>query len=340
MLVGCSIGGWIAAEMATKAPERFEKLALVGAGRRQDRPLRQARHSRHLRHVAGGDGPAAVPRSRRKRSSISSKLQRRGDARHRAQQRDPRAAGLGALHAQSQAQASAPSPDHAGAVPARRERRARLGGLSRSLREARARRADRDHRRSRPSAADRAARGFRRENRWRFLGPDRDREPDRHARLAFQRERLSLPAAGRGIRLDPRHPAEPALRSEERRRALRPLPHEWQIAEEEGVNIMLNEHHQTRDLRRSRGAAGARRAGARSPQGAAPDPRQSDRQPPPAGARRRRDGADRRAVERPARGGLRARRADRGPAGEQQSGAHERAPLGSARPHRPGLDQP
>jgi pimeloyl-ACP methyl ester carboxylesterase len=29
-LMGCSIGGWIAAEMATKAPERFRKLVLVG----------------------------------------------------------------------------------------------------------------------------------------------------------------------------------------------------------------------------------------------------------------------------------------------------------------------
>jgi pimeloyl-ACP methyl ester carboxylesterase len=29
-LVGCSIGGWIAAEMATKAPDRFNKLVLVG----------------------------------------------------------------------------------------------------------------------------------------------------------------------------------------------------------------------------------------------------------------------------------------------------------------------
>lgn len=30
-LVGCSIGGWIAAEMATKAPERFKRLVMVGA---------------------------------------------------------------------------------------------------------------------------------------------------------------------------------------------------------------------------------------------------------------------------------------------------------------------
>lgn len=29
-LIGCSLGGWIAAEMATKAPERFTKLLLVG----------------------------------------------------------------------------------------------------------------------------------------------------------------------------------------------------------------------------------------------------------------------------------------------------------------------
>lgn len=29
-LVGCSIGGWIAAELATKIPDRIEKLALVG----------------------------------------------------------------------------------------------------------------------------------------------------------------------------------------------------------------------------------------------------------------------------------------------------------------------
>ena len=30
-LVGCSIGGWIAAEMATKAPERIKRLVMVGA---------------------------------------------------------------------------------------------------------------------------------------------------------------------------------------------------------------------------------------------------------------------------------------------------------------------
>ena len=29
-MIGCSIGGWIAAELATKSPERIEKLVLVG----------------------------------------------------------------------------------------------------------------------------------------------------------------------------------------------------------------------------------------------------------------------------------------------------------------------
>ncbi len=29
-LIGCSIGGWVAAEMATKAPERFRRLVMVG----------------------------------------------------------------------------------------------------------------------------------------------------------------------------------------------------------------------------------------------------------------------------------------------------------------------
>jgi pimeloyl-ACP methyl ester carboxylesterase len=29
-LIGCSIGGWIAAEMATKSPERFRRIVLVG----------------------------------------------------------------------------------------------------------------------------------------------------------------------------------------------------------------------------------------------------------------------------------------------------------------------
>ena len=36
-LIGCSVGGWIAAEMATKAPERFTKLIFVGPVGVEDR---------------------------------------------------------------------------------------------------------------------------------------------------------------------------------------------------------------------------------------------------------------------------------------------------------------
>ena len=63
-LVGCSIGGWIAAEMATKAPERFSRIVLVGPGRHQDRPVRQARHPGHFRHAAGGGAEAHLSRPR------------------------------------------------------------------------------------------------------------------------------------------------------------------------------------------------------------------------------------------------------------------------------------
>ena len=40
-MIGCSLGGWIAAELATKAPERVRRLVLVGPGGREDRPDRR-----------------------------------------------------------------------------------------------------------------------------------------------------------------------------------------------------------------------------------------------------------------------------------------------------------
>ena len=103
---------------------------------------------------------------------------------------------------------------------------------------------------------------------------------------------------------------------------------------------MLNEHHQTATCVDPAAPLVLGGAGAAHQEGAAPDPRQSGRQPPPAGARRRGDGDGRRALEGPARMRLRARRALRGAAGEQQSRAHERAAVGGDGPHRQGLDQP
>ena len=95
-----------------------------------------------------------------------------------------------------------------------------------------------------------------------------------------------------------------------------------------------------RDLRRSRGAADAGRAGAAKSQGAAADSGQSDRQSPPADPRRRGNGDDRRAVARPAGGRVRARRALRNLAREQQPDAHERTRVRSAGHDHQGLDQP
>ena len=115
---------------------------------------------------------------------------------------------------------------------------------------------------------------------------------------------------------------------------------EWQVAEEEGVEIMLNEHHQTAtcvDPAAPLVLAALARVTKKARLLILGNP---DRQPPPAGARRRGDGVRRRAVARPARSGLRARRALREFCRQQQSGAHERAPLGGARAHRQGVDQP
>ena len=94
---------------------------------------------------------------------------------------------------------------------------------------------------------------------------------------------------------------------------------EWLIAEDEGVEIMLNEHHQTATCVDPAAPLVLAALARLTKQGAAPDPRQPGRQPPPAGARRRGDGDGRRALEGPARMRLRARRALRGAARQQQS---------------------
>ena len=84
---------------------------------------------------------------------------------------------------------------------------------------------------------------------------------------------------------------------------------EWCIAEDEGMEIMLNEHHQTATCVDPAAPLVLGGAGAADQQGAAADPRQSDCQSPAAGARRRRDGDGGHALARPPRVRLRARRA-------------------------------
>ena len=209
------------------------------------------------------------------------------------QPRDHGAAGLGAVDAQSQAQAPPASREGAGAVCPRRQRRSRVRRLSDELTPAAAERAHVDDpgrpatrrissspRRSRRPSSNSSKRDF-----WR---------PDMRAWHFSETAYPYLPPADTypSIRVSA---AQPHLRSEEGRRALRPLYR--RMADRRGRR--RRDHAQRassdRDLRRSRGAADAGGAGAAEQEGAASDPRQSDRQPPPAGARGRRDGDDRRA---------------------------------------------
>src|SRR5258707_8759952 len=84
---------------------------------------------------------------------------------------------------------------------------------------------------------------------------------------------------------------------------------EWLVAEDEGVEIMLNEHHQTATCVDPGGTAGAGGAGAADQDRAAVDPGKSRRQPSPARARGRRDGHGGCALKKPAPMRVRAWRA-------------------------------
>ena len=253
----------------------------------------------------------------------------------RAQPADARAGDVGAVHAQPQAQAPAAPHRPPDTAHPRRAGRADLEGLRRRLCRPHPRREARHHRWRRPLAADRAAAAVRR----RASSGSRPRNRRTiHEDLALQRDRLSVPAAGpseyESVRVDlPNRYYDP----EKGAALFDRFIEEWQVAEEEGIEIMLNEHHQTPTCVDPAGPAAAGGAGARDQQGAAPDPRQSGRQPPPAGARRRGDGVRRHPVARPHRGRLRARRAVRAFARQLQPGLHQRAPVGGDRPHPQGL---
>src|SRR6516165_2147306 len=215
-------------------------------GRRQDRPARQARRPGRVRDVPGQARPAALSRSREERARPG--VDAGGGAAHpRPQSRDGGAADLGAVHARSQAQASAAPGERPHAVSARRERRHHLRRVSRALCGARPAGADRDHCGGGTSAAGGAA------------GRDSGKS------IAI----LASCASGRDVRskiMKAWHFSEnayPYLPPAEEYESIRvSLPNriydpkkgaalydryidEWLVAEDEGVEIMLNEHHQT-----------------------------------------------------------------------------------------------
>ena len=62
VLVGCSFGGWLAAEIAVRATKRFSHLVLTDAYGIKVGGRAQPRHRRPLRDLAGGHEPHRLPR--------------------------------------------------------------------------------------------------------------------------------------------------------------------------------------------------------------------------------------------------------------------------------------
>jgi pimeloyl-ACP methyl ester carboxylesterase len=180
-LVGASIGGWIAAEMATKSPERFGKVTLIG--------------------------PVGVKTGGPKQLDIPDIFAHPVETLDRMRFHDPAKAKIDLTKlSEEQMRVIARNNETLALLvwepymhnPKLKHRLHRMtmpvlfSRVSRPLRETRPRRAHRDHRGSRPSAAYRAAERFRHDAR-RFPRP----RSLIHARLAFQRERLSFLAAAR-----------------------------------------------------------------------------------------------------------------------------------------------
>ena len=238
-VIGCSLGGWIACELATKSPQLVRRMVLVGPVGvktgpvdRLDIPdifaLPQGKLETLLFHDpdAHAHGPVA-PDRRTARDPA-------------AQPRDARAADLGTVHAQSETPASAASGHRADVVRPRRQRRAGLGGVYRIRMRACCR--TRAPPRSLPPDTPRTSnsRTHSRAQCWHSW-----KREARDESLAFQRERLSLPAAGRRIR-SIRVSLPNRIYDPEKGAALYDrFLDEWLIAEDEGMEIMLNEHHQT-----------------------------------------------------------------------------------------------
>ena len=257
-VIGCSLGGWIACELATKIAEARAPAGAGGAGRREDRPGRSPRHSRTSSRCRRA-------RWRRCCSTIRTRMRMDPVAPHRratgdlgAQPRDARAAGLGTVHAQSQAAAPAASRHRADLVRPRCQRRAGLGAristryarLLPNARIATIAAAGHAPHVEQPDAFARTVLAFleagaRAMKAWHF---SENAYPYLPPADEYESIRVSLP----NRIYDPR----------EGRRALRPLPRRMADRRGRGHGDHAQRAPPDRDLRRSRGAAGARRAGA------------------------------------------------------------------------------
>ena len=107
-IVGASIGGWIAAEMATKVPERIRRLVMIGpVGVKVGGPDKL--DIPDIFAMSQDDAAKLLFHDPAKMKPDITKMSDEELAAHVSQPRDAGAAGLGAVDAQSQAQASAAS---------------------------------------------------------------------------------------------------------------------------------------------------------------------------------------------------------------------------------------
>ena len=156
-MVACSVGGWIGAEMASKAPQRFRKLALIGpvgiklgSPDRLDIPdvfaMPQA--------VSGKAGLQEIPaRVLPKRDFPKLPDDELASDLSRPRRRWHSWSGSHGCTNTKLKRSRLHRIDAPGVICARRQRRARLGELSRQLCEVAAERTDDDDFRRRPSAA-------------------------------------------------------------------------------------------------------------------------------------------------------------------------------------------
>ena len=219
-LVGVSLGGWIAAEIAVKSTARLSQLVLANRGRHQGRRPRDPRHRRHLRDAPRRSSTSSPIRSRRRQARLQGHAGRRG-ARRRAQPRSDARATPG--------RPTCTTPSSRAGCIASASRRCSCGATAdRILREAYGRaycaadprRALRADRARRPLPASRAAGGIRARGQLRGRVRRRGGFEPRHEKCeAFNHESLSLHRAALSrrwndhARLAAREPAQPQVRS-------------------------------------------------------------------------------------------------------------------------------
>ena len=316
------------------------------AARHQGRRPGDAGHPGHLRPASRGGRAAAVPAIPAAAAVDFTHAVGRSADRHRAQSRGHRALRLGAVLPQSQAAAAA-APDHrADALAVGRGRSLRQRELLRRGVSRAPSRAPGSRRSTGPgtfpisSSRRRSSSAFGGFSR-RGSSPDARRRRRMGMRAWFFSENAYhlLPDAREydSIRVKlPNRYYDPKIGADLYHRFI----DEWKIAEDLGLEIMVNEHHQTATNLNPSAADRHGRPRAGDAQGPPAHPRQPHRQPARARARGRRDGDGRRLLARAARVRLRARRAVRDVGRQSSPHAHDGALLGGPRPDRESVDQP